>query len=129
MAIFPLFAIPVGGVLSATLVSRGRVVATSIFGIVSALVINVGVIIPAVIWHSPGPAVWGKVIAAIVMYTVGLCLILKYTPRGSIIPKWSSLKEMLSFAVPLGLATIVGTLSIVFLVTSGTREYFKPSEE
>jgi O-antigen/teichoic acid export membrane protein len=72
----------------------------------------VTVITPVFIWRTPFAGVVGFVLAAAVVMGPALWLMLRAADTGIYRPDLSGIKEQLRFAVPLGLAGMIGQLSI-----------------
>jgi O-antigen/teichoic acid export membrane protein len=111
MAWYPLFMFPVSG-LGACLMVNNRVKQVASYNIISRIVMFVTVITPVFIWRTPFAGVVGFVLAAAVVMGPALWLMLRAADTGIYRPDLSGIKEQLRFAVPLGLAGIIGQLSV-----------------
>jgi O-antigen/teichoic acid export membrane protein len=72
----------------------------------------VTVITPVFIWRTPFAGVVGFVLAAAVVMGPALWLMLRAADTGAYRPEWSGIKDQLKFAVPLGLASMVGQINL-----------------
>ncbi len=111
MAWYPLFLLPVSG-LGACLMVSNRVKQVASYSVISRMVMFVTVLVPVFIWRTPFAGVVGFVLAAFVVMGPALWLMFRTTDTGAYRPEWSGIKEQLKFAVPLGLAGMVGQLCI-----------------
>ncbi len=110
MAPFSLFALPVGS-LSACLISRDRTTQAAIFATVSRSLSLLLVIVAAVMFRSPESAIAATVVAAGFTVIVALNLMFRACQDGPWRPTWGGIKEQLAYGIPLGLSSLVGTLS------------------
>lgn len=109
---YGIFALPLGGVISSILVATGRIGALSAFNVASRMLIGLGAIIPVCVLGSMESSIIGQVAATGVALVAGLTLVICLSPSGSAAPDWSSIRSLALFAVPIGLADMLGRLSL-----------------
>jgi O-antigen/teichoic acid export membrane protein len=100
------------GPLVEVMVARNRVGWAAAHGVLRQLVIAAASLLPLFWWNTPKEPIIGHVLASILMALVAMALMIRATPPGGALPSLGSLQEMARFAVPLGAATMVGTLTI-----------------
>jgi O-antigen/teichoic acid export membrane protein len=98
--------------MSACLMARDRTEQVAEFNVASRLVMLVLVLVPVFFWATPAAAIMGTVAGAALTTTAALFLMFRACASGPWHPTWSSIKAQLAFAVPLGLASLVGTVSL-----------------
>jgi O-antigen/teichoic acid export membrane protein len=108
---YPLFIMPVA-LLGGVMVVRERVTAFCVYNVCTKTVLG-GAIIAAAMWtHSyTGPLLAHILVPALIL-PVGLWMAFSSVPGDWTWPNWASMKEMLKFSVPLGMATMFGTMSM-----------------
>ena len=107
---YPLFMLPASA-MSACLMARDRTEQVAGFNVGSRFVMLVLVLLPVLFWATPAAAIIGTVVGAAITTAAALYLMFRACPSGPWRPQWSSMKAQLAFGVPLGLATLVGTVS------------------
>lgn len=107
---YALFTLP-SSLTPSVLVARDRPLQSTVFTISRQLFIGVGTIIPLLVWQNAESPLIGNVVASLLVGTEAILLMLRSTPAGSARPSLSGMREMLAFSVPLGLATMIGTIT------------------
>jgi len=108
---YPLVTFPASA-LGACLVIQNRIRLLTIFNVLSRLGLGVAVILACVIWPKPEPLVIANVVAAILAGLISIRLMLLACPGEDALPDRSRMREMLRYTVPLGLASMVGTITL-----------------
>jgi len=98
--------------LGNVLVARDKAVMAAGFGLARQLLIGVATIIPLLIWKTPLSALIGKVMASVVIGLIFIVVTIRTTPKENASPTMDGMKELLKFSVPLGMATMIGALSL-----------------
>jgi O-antigen/teichoic acid export membrane protein len=110
LAPYPLFMLPISG-LSACLIARDKVKQVAIYNVLSRLFMLGAVLTAVLIWRTPAAAVAGTVVGAGIVLLPALKLMFASCKGGSLLPSKNGMWSQLKYAVPLGLAGILGTLS------------------
>jgi len=110
LAPYPLFMLPASG-LSACLIARDRVKQVAIFNVLSCLFKLAIVLTAVMIWRTPLAAIVGTVITAGIVLLPALKLMFASCKVGSLLPSIKGMWSQLKYAVPLGLAGFIGTIS------------------
>jgi O-antigen/teichoic acid export membrane protein len=110
LAPYPLLMFPASA-LSACLMARERTEQVAVFNSASGFVMLLAVALPCLFWHEPAAAVLGTVAGGAVAALVALALMFGACRGGDWRPTLSGLRAQALFAVPLGLAGLVGTIS------------------
>ena len=108
---YPVVMLP-ASIFGAVLVVQEKVKVLSVYNVLSRLLIGVGVILPVLYWKSALSSIIGQVTVTVLTSSVAIYLIFRFVPKTSWLPKWESMKEMLKYSVPLGLASMIGTISM-----------------
>lgn len=107
---YPMFMLPATS-LSACLMARNRTEQVAGFNVGSRLLMLLAIVVPCLIWPTPRTAVLGTVLGAAVTATIALTLMFRSCDTGSWRPTAAGFRKQISFSVPLGLATLVGTVA------------------
>lgn len=108
---YPLLMLPASA-MNACLMARNRTEQVAGFNVGSRLVMLVLMLLPVLFWRTPAAAIVGTVVGAAITTAAALYLMFSACPSGPWRPAWRSLTAQLAFAVPLGLATLVGTVTL-----------------
>jgi O-antigen/teichoic acid export membrane protein len=108
---YPVFMMAMG-LLASVLVVRGRVKFLSTFNVLSRLAIGLAVIVPCLYWKEARVSIIGQVGMTMLVSSVAIYLMIRETPIDSWRPRWESMKSMVRYSVPLGLASMIGTISM-----------------
>jgi O-antigen/teichoic acid export membrane protein len=109
LAPYPLFMLPVSAI-SACLMARDRAKHVAIYNVVSRLV-KLGIVITiSIIWRTPTAAITGTLIGAVIIFGPALKLMFASCNVGSFLPTYYGALAQVKYAIPLGLATIIGTV-------------------
>lgn len=110
LAPYPLFMLPASG-LSACLIARDRVKQVAVYNVLSHLFMLAVVLTAVLIFRTPVAAIVGTVVGAGIVFLPALKLMFSACNVGSLLPSTSGMWSQLKYAVPLGLASIIGTVS------------------
>ncbi|MEN6558388.1 MAG: oligosaccharide flippase family protein [Thermoguttaceae bacterium] len=108
---YPLLMLPASS-FNACLMARNRTEQVAGFSIGSRLVMLVFVLTPVVFWATPTAAIGGTVAGAGVTTAAALFLMFHACNVGPWRPTWNGLWKQFAFSVPLGLAALVGSVSL-----------------
>jgi O-antigen/teichoic acid export membrane protein len=100
------------GAMTACLMARNRTEQVAGFNVGSRLIMLVLVLLPVLFWATPAAAIIGTVAGAALTTAAALFLMFRACPSGPWRPTWSSMTAQIAFAVPLGLASLVGSVSL-----------------
>ena len=108
---YGLLALPVSAI-GACLIAVNRVAALTIYNVLSRLVVVIAVVIPCLIWRTPEVAITGVVIGTGIVFFPAVYIMYSSTEGTSWLPNRANMWEQLKYCVPLGVASIVGTLQV-----------------
>lgn len=111
IALYAVFMLPAGAI-SACLTVQERITTLTIYTILSQLFTLVCVIAACLIWKNPNAAILAQAATAVVSGIAALFLMLDSVPREPIRIQGSSMLKMVQYAVPLGLASMLGTITL-----------------
>jgi len=98
--------------LDPAMVTLGRANQLAAFNVLSRLLIGITIIGTCVLWRNPYAPVGGNVVASCTVAMIGVWIGARYSPAGSWAPTWGSIRQLLAFSVPLGLASMAGTATV-----------------
>lgn len=108
---YPLYVMPIA-VLSAVLVSKGKTILLSSYNVLTSVVLLIGTVAGLYITHSYSGPLIAQIFLPILFFPIALYLILKNTSGRLEKIETSSMKAMLKYSIPLGMATMMGTLML-----------------
>ena len=111
MAPYPLFALPCSA-LEACLVSCGQIFRLTVFNICSRALLAFAIVGTCFKDSRPDSLILVNVVTMGVVLVPALWLMLRACPGPLCWPDVSLLKDMVKFSIPLGLATILGSLTL-----------------
>ena len=111
LAPYPLFMLPASA-FGACLIARDRVKQVAVFNVLSRLFILAIVLAATLIWRTPVAAIVGTVVGAGIVLLPALKLMFASCKVGSLLPSTEGMWSQLKYAVPLGLAGFIGTISM-----------------
>lgn len=107
---FPLYLVL--GLVDPAMVTLGRATQLAAFSVVSRLLIATTVIITCVLWRQALAPVLGNVLMSCIVAVSAVWLVSAHSPRGSWMPSFNSSRQLLLFSIPLGLASMIGTMTV-----------------
>lgn len=108
---YPLFTMP-AAILGAVLVVQGRITTLGIYNVATNLALTCAVIAACLITRSYSGPVWVQILFPILTLPVALLLAFSNTAGALRKPNFSSMKKMVQYSVPLGLASMLGTITL-----------------
>lgn len=111
LAVYPLLMTPIAA-MTAAMVVAGQVRTLAIYNVVASLALALAGIVAILLTRSYGAPVLARIAVPAVALPVGLWLMFRAHPGRWRAPRWTSMWETLSYAAPLGLATLLGTLTM-----------------
>ena len=110
MIFYPLYTFPI--ILGAILVINDKVNLNAAYNVITGVIFTVGLIISAVVTKSYEAPILVRILLPILFFPAAVYLSFKYVPGKWYKPDFSSMLQMIKFAVPLGLASVLGTLTL-----------------
>ncbi len=111
MAPYTVFSLPVI-ILDPTLVVLGNVTQLTLYNILSRILLGIAVVASCLIWETANASLLGHLSMTIMLFFFAMWMFWRYTPAERSAPSLRSMKEMLIFSFPLGLASIIGTIYV-----------------
>lgn len=108
---YPLYVMPVA-IISAVLVIRGKTIELSLYNISTSLMLLLGTIAGLYLTNSYSGPLYAQIFLPALFFPFALWLILNNTPGKLGKIELSSMTDMLKYAAPLGLATMMGSLML-----------------
>ena len=108
---YAILTLPVASI-TACLMAYDKVKILTVFTVASKLIVFVCVIGFALIWRTPDAAVYGSIIAALIAFFPAVFLMYRATNAGDWLPSRANMSEQIKYSVPLGLATMIGTITL-----------------
>jgi O-antigen/teichoic acid export membrane protein len=107
----PLVMLP-AGLLSSVMVVQNQVNKLTVYNVLTNLLLAAGIIGACLVWKTPESMVLTKVGVSVVIGIVAIVLMLQATPRDDWRPRWSHMKTMVGYSIPLVLAGALGSISL-----------------
>jgi O-antigen/teichoic acid export membrane protein len=111
MVAYPLYVMPVAAI-SAVLVIGNKTVLLALYNIITNVVLLLGIITGLFLTHSYSGPLLAQIFIPVIFLPVALILIFKNLPGKIESISTKSMKEMLKYSAPLGLATMMGTIML-----------------
>ncbi len=110
LAPYPLFMVPTT-TLSACLLARDRTAQVAAYNVSSRLIMLLAVVLPCLFFPQPTVAIVGMVAGAGIAAMIAMTLMFRACDSGDWRPTFGGMRSQIAFSVPLGLSTLVGTVS------------------
>lgn len=110
MIFYPLYTFPV--VLGAVLVIKDKVNLNAVYNVITGIILAAALIIAAIVTKSYELPILVRIIIPFLFFPVVIHLSFKYVPGEWVKPSFKSMWQIIKFAVPLGLASVLGTLTL-----------------
>lgn len=107
----PIVMLP-AGLLASVMVVQNQIRKLTIYNVLASLLLAAGVIGACLWWKTPEAMVLVRVGISIATGLVAIRFMLQAVPRDDWHPRWSRMKSMVSYSLPLAGATAMGTLSL-----------------
>lgn len=111
MIYYPLYTFPVL-IASAVWVIKDKVKLNALYNVITGLILTISLIFAALITKNYDAPVLVRIFVPILFLPGTLYLIFKYVPGDWDKPRISSMWSMAKFSIPLGLASVIGTITI-----------------
>lgn len=111
LAPYPLLMLPAVS-LSSCLMARNRTEQVAGFNISSRILTLLAIVVPCLVWPDPATAIIGMLIGAALTTATALILMFRACDTGNWQPTVAGILEQVRFSVPLGLATLITTVSL-----------------
>jgi len=108
---YPLFVMPIAG-LAAVLVCADRTRTLAVYNVVLSLALTIASIVAVLVTESFAVPVLVRIIIPALFLPIALYLIFTSVPGPMRWPRWTSMIEMVRYSVPLGLATMLGSITL-----------------
>lgn len=108
---YPFLILP-AGLLSAVLVVRGKVRQLSIFSVISNLMLGCSIVTVCFLWKDPRLLVLTYVVVSMASGVAAIVLMLRAVPGGDWHPRWSHIKTMVAYSLPLAMASMLGSIAL-----------------
>ena len=100
------------GLLGPALVSLGCAKELATFNVISRLCVGSAIVSTCIFWRRPDASIIGNVVATCLMTLAGAWLLTRHAPAGSWLPGLKATWELITFSVPLGLASMAGATTV-----------------
>ena len=109
--LYPLIIMPIAG-LAAVLVCSNRARTLAVYNVVSNLVLTLSGIVAILLTKSYTMPIIVRIVVPVAFLPIAVVLMFSTIPGRFRWPKFSSMKEMVRYSVPLGLATMLGSITL-----------------
>ena len=100
------------GLLASVMVTRNRVRQLTAYNVLSSLLLTSAIIVACLVWRTPESMVLVRVGASLVAGLAAIVLIFQALPRDDWRPRWSNMKRMVGYSIPLVGASALGAISV-----------------
>ncbi|MFA6062370.1 MAG: oligosaccharide flippase family protein [Gallionella sp.] len=100
------------GLLGAVLVVRNRVKQLTVFNILSNLVLGISIIAVCALWKNVQFIILTYVAVSLINGLIAIVIILRAVPDGDSQLRWHEIKNIISYSLPLALATMLGSIAL-----------------
>lgn len=107
----PIVMLP-AGLLASVMVVRDQVSKLTAYNVLSHLLLAVAVIAACLLWQTPGAMILARVGISLVVGSAALWLMFRALPRDSWRPRWSGMKRMVAYSIPLVGASAMGAIAL-----------------
>jgi O-antigen/teichoic acid export membrane protein len=107
----PIIMLP-AGLLASVMVVQDRVNKLTVYNVLTSLLMAASVIVACLLWKTPEAMILMKVGVSIVIGVYAIGMILHAVPKDDWHPRFSNMKTMVAFSIPLVLAGALGTISL-----------------
>lgn len=107
----PIIMLP-AGLLASVMVVQNRINSLTLFNVLTGLFLATSIIVACLLWKTPEAMILMRVGVSIALGFIAIALIVQALPRDEWRPRWSSMKALVAFSLPLVLAGMLGTLSL-----------------
>ncbi len=111
LVLYPFFLMPVAGV-SAVLVSADQTKTLAVYNVISSLALTLSGIVAVLVTKSYAAPIFVRIIVPAVFLPIAMYLMFKAVPGKMRWPKRLDMQAMVRYSVPLGLASIFGSLTL-----------------
>lgn len=110
LTFYPLYTFPVM-LLGAVLITQDKVKLNAWYNVITGVILTIMIIIATISTNSYTAPILVRIFLPLIYFPIALFLILRYVPGHWRYPSVSSMLGIMKFSIPLGLATILGTIS------------------
>jgi len=111
LVLYPLLLMPVAGV-SAVLVYADQTKTLAVYNVMSSLLLTLSGIVAVLATKSYAAPILVRIIVPAVVLPIAIYLMFKAVPGTMRWPKWLGMQAMVRYSVPLGLASIFGSITL-----------------
>lgn len=109
--LYPLIVMPIAG-MAAVMVCADRTRTLAVYNVVSSLALTISGIVAILLTKSYAAPILVRIIVPAIFLPVALFMMLKAVPGPMRWPRLASMQEMVIYSVPLGLATMLGSITL-----------------
>ena len=107
----PIIMLP-AGLMASVMVVQNQVNKLTVYNVLTNLLMASSVIVACLIWKTPESMILIRVGVSIVIGLIAIILMLQAVPKDDWRPRWSNMKTMVAFSIPLVIAGALGTISL-----------------
>lgn len=111
LSVYPLLMMPVAGI-AAALVCTDRTRVLAVYNVASSLLLTISGIIAILVTRSYEFPILVRIIVPALFLPVALYLMFSKAPGSLRLPQWEPMKQMVHYSVPLGMATMLGSITL-----------------
>jgi O-antigen/teichoic acid export membrane protein len=108
---YPLIMMPIAG-LAAVMVCANRTRTLAVYNVLTSIILAIACIAAVLYTKSYAVPVLARVVAPALFLPIAVWMMYKAVPGAIRWPKWMSMQEMVRYSVPLGLASMLGSITL-----------------
>lgn len=112
MILYPLYTLPI--VIAPVLIIKDKVKENAYYNVITGTILTLSIIIAAYLSKTYAAPTLVRIFLPLVYFPISLCLTFKYVDGYYRLPSFKSMLQILKFAIPLGLASVFGTMTVQF---------------
>lgn len=97
-------------IISPVLIAEEKIKTNTYFNVIGHLIITLAVVLSITFFKNVRAALISNVTVSILVFLTGLIIMYKSIPGGSVNIQWASIRQILTFSIPLGLSSMIGTI-------------------
>jgi O-antigen/teichoic acid export membrane protein len=105
----PIIMLP-AGLMASVMVVQNQVNKLTVYNVLTSLLMASSVIVACLMWKTPESMILIRVGISIIIGLIAIILMLQAVPKDDWRPRWSNMKNMVGFSIPLVLSGALGTI-------------------
>ena len=100
------------GLLASVMVVQNQVQKLTVYNVLTSLLLTSSIVAACLLWRTPEAMILVRVGASLAIGSVAIFLMLRAVPKDDWRPRWSNMKRMVGYSIPLVGASAMGAVSV-----------------